>query len=155
MKPWLVVGRLALFSMIGSSVIGLLAIALLQPWIGNAHNPWWDVPYSPCFLVPAFLMGLWAGGISRQSLAKHAWVVGIMWLLFLIAFDSIGYGSRRSLGLTLRQYVWYSYFGYENCINECLGRLVGTMPALASIAYSFGATIGLLRKEADSGKTVG
>jgi len=132
-----------LLAMIATMVIGGLMCVTVGAWLGKARNPWFDVPYSPLLWGFAFFLGLFLNLIMPTHSAKWVWIVGALWLIVVGASDISAYDPRWCNGCSLPQYVWYSYFSYWNCTQECLGQLLVTAPMLNSVAYSLGAAAAL------------
>jgi len=143
MKGALIYVAHVLFAMIAVMVVGGLACVAANSWFGKAKNPWLDVPYSPLLWGLAFVLGLFVNRVMPNPSAKWVWVVGVSWLILTVAGDIRVYDPRWCNGCSLSQYLWYSYFSYWNCTQECLGQLLGTAPMLNSVAYSLGAAIAL------------
>jgi len=132
-----------LLAMLLTMLVGLLMCGTVGAWLGKTSNPWFDAPYSPLFWGFAFFLGLFLNRIIPTHSAKSVWIVGVLWLIFWGASDISAYDPRWCNGCSLPQYVWYSYFSYWNCTQECLGQLLGTAPMLNSVAYSLGAAVAL------------
>ena len=141
MKGAVVFAAHALLAMLATVVVGGLMCVAVNSWLGKVKNPWFDVPYSPLLWGFAFLLGLFVNRVMPNRSARWVWIVGVSWLVLAGASNVRDYDPRWCNGCSLPQYLWYSYFSYGNCTQECLGQLLGTAPMLNSIAYSLGAAI--------------
>jgi hypothetical protein len=130
-------------AMVFAMIVGGMLCIMAGSWFGKSKNPWIDVPYSPLVWGSAFILGLVVSRFLRDPSAMLVWAVGVAWLILLMASDSRGYNPRWCMGCSLSQYLWYSYFSYWNCSQECLGQALGTAPMLNCVAYSLGAVLSL------------
>jgi hypothetical protein len=118
-------------------VIGMLD-ALLTGWLRS------DVFALCSIFAIGLVLGYLANRVVRERVAYWVWVPGLIWLALGIR-DSVRYhdpyGAR---GCSVSQDVINSLFvGDSSRCSESLAWLLFTVPALASIAYSFGAWIAL------------
>jgi hypothetical protein len=143
MKEAAVFAAHVLVAMLATMIVGGLMCVAVNSWLGRVRNPWFDVPYSPLLWGFAFVLGMFVNRLKPNRSAKWVWIVGVSWLIVAGASDVRIYDPRWCNGCSLPQYLWYSYFSYRNCTQECLGQLLGTAPMLNSIAYSLGATFAL------------
>jgi hypothetical protein len=141
MKKAALFGLHVVIAMMVTMVVGGLMCVIVNSWLGKSKNPWVDVPYSPLLWGSAFLLGLLLNRIMLNDSAKWVWIVGLAWLIIFVASDIRAYDPRWCRGCSLSQYVWYGYFSYWNCSQECMGQLLGTAPMLNSVAYSIGAAL--------------
>jgi hypothetical protein len=132
-----------LVAMVASMVLGGVLLIITSPLLNKSKNPWFDFPYSPLLWGSAFLLGLLLNRFMRDASARWVWLVGACWLTLLVLGDIKSDNQRLSNDCSLLQFVWYSYFSYWNCTQECLGQLIATTPMLNSIAYSAGAALAL------------
>ena len=145
-----------LLAMVVTMAIGGLMCVTVNSWLGKVKNPWLDVPYSPLLWGLAFFLSLFLNRVMPSRSAKWVWVVGVSWLVIVGVRDVRFYNSRWCNGCSLLQYLWYSYFSYSNCVQECLGQLLVTAPMLNSVAYSLGAALAFtFRRPTISGSCAG
>jgi len=143
MKKAAIFASHALMAMIVIMVVGGLICVIVNSWMGKSKNPWVDVPYSPFLWGLAFVAGWLVNHVLPTESAKWVWVVGVAWLLLFATSDISAYNPRWCQGCSIQQHIWYSYFSYWKCSQECLGQLLGTAPMLNSVAYSIGAMVAL------------
>lgn len=136
-----------LIAMVLSMVLGSVLSVMFGP-IGPSRtpsrNPWLDVPYSPLFWGSAFALGLLTPRYKSYRGATWVWVIGLIWLILFAISSTAAYDPRWCDGCSRSQYLWYGYFSYWKCSDECMGQLFVTTPMLSSIAYSIGAKVASL-----------
>jgi hypothetical protein len=142
---------------IGGATVGLILLSFVHL---HPVGPHWrpitliaDVPYSPAFWGSALLLGVF---VNRNMADRSAlWVgpVGAVMLALLIGLSFPGYrGSGYELARSDHSFLRYiggELFGLDpNACggDECLGKLLFTMPVLNAVAYSAGAWFGLRSK---------
>ncbi|MCU1285645.1 MAG: hypothetical protein JWO13_1995 [Acidobacteriales bacterium] len=97
-------------------------------------------------VVIGLLLGIVVTKWKPSTSAYWAWIPAVASLLWSIASISFAPGTR-----SFWQAVRTDYFS-SNCANtECLYVVLGTLPALAAIAYSMGAALTIRRRARSSG----
>jgi hypothetical protein len=141
-----------LIAMVISVMLGGVLAAvpglLLSPvgprnWV--LYNLATGAPYSPLLWGLGFLFGFFVNRRMRNTSAQWVWIAGMCWFSLWI-WDAVHtYDPRWCQGCTVLQNVWRNLFtvGYNSCMQDCRGELLGTTPMLNSIAYSLGACVGL------------
>jgi hypothetical protein len=133
----------AILALVVSPVLGGAITLVLRPLLGDSENALFDVPYGPLFWIPALLVAFLLNRKLHNDSAKWVWIVGLLWLFCRMVVTLRWYDSRWCNGCSSPQFIWYSYFSYRNCMQECLGQLLATLPMLSSVAYAIGASLGL------------
>lgn len=135
-------------SMVGTMLVGFMLLAgvrACEPAIGG-NSPvtrlLFDVPYSPFFWGIALLMGFFMNRWLRQRSAHWVWVAGLT-SLSIFVWDVVRHHDPRWCeGCSIGEGVWRNFFTVQqDCLQECLGELFATAPALALVAYSIGACL--------------
>jgi hypothetical protein len=132
-----------MLAMVVSPVLGAIITLALRPLLGDSGNALFDVPYGPLFWIPALFVAFFVNRKLHNDSAKWIWTIGLLWLIGRMVITLRWYDSRWCNGCSASQFIWYSYFSYRNCIQECLGQLLATLPMLSSVAYSIGASLAL------------
>ncbi len=128
-------------ALVGGMVLGFIFTQMLHP--SGTVDPRFDPPYSAMWWGAAFVLGVLANAVMEDKSAQWVWLVRVPWLIFWVSVSVIDYDRLSSYGYSPGQYTWHEYFTNRDCVQECLGLLLGTTPALNSIAYSIGAALAL------------
>lgn len=143
------------FAVVGGMVVGFVLLSLIHM---NPVGPHWrlitffvDVPYSPAFWGAAMLLGFFVNQSMGDRSALWVGPAGLI-LLAAIVLISISEGEQPGYELVQHQHYFFlkqvagELFGVDPKLcggNECLGKLLFTVPALSSVSYSLGAFLGL------------
>ena len=138
----LVIATLGMFFI---DIVVWLAFSVL-----GIHGSTFGTAYDPFFWIPALITGFL---VNRRLATRSAVLIGILAAVFLfviIWWDARGLSrSEYYVHLTGGHYWRYSVQQLlspsdRDCgSSECLGKLLLTVPAVISFAYSIGAWVGL------------
>lgn len=142
MKKAALFGFHVLIAMVCSSAIGALIVPLAG-YVTRAPSAFLSSPFSPLVWGVAFGAGALLSRAAPGGYARWVWIIGLLWFSVLVWRDLQWYDPRWCNGCTAHQFVWYNYFTSKDCMQECIGEFLGTVPMLNSIAYSVGAAFGL------------
>jgi hypothetical protein len=146
-KELVLFGLHTIFAMVVCTFLGGLTIIALGTWLtGGSENALLDAPYSPCLWGLAALAGFFLTRLLPSGFPGLVWIAGVAWLLLWIIRTLPSYDPRWCMGCSESQYLWFSFFSYRNCMQECLGQMFVTAPMLSSIAYSIGAFLSSMTK---------
>ena len=120
-------------------ILGFIFSTVLHP--SGTVNPWFDPPYSPVWWGTAVALGAVMNRLVRDNSALWIWLGGAAWLSLWVLDSRTGYDARWSYGYSRNEYIWHVYFTNRDCLEECLGVLFATTPAVNSLAYSIGAML--------------
>jgi hypothetical protein len=130
----------------------LFAAVYAMSSLVHVRMPNWGTAYNPIFWVPAVVTGFLVNRRLGNRSASLVGAIGATALFAVMWWDvSIFRGSAHYASLTGGHYWRYEFQQLlapndTNCgTSECLGKLLGTAPAVASVAYSIGAWFGLER----------
>lgn len=143
LKPFVAFALHTIVALVISTFLGGVITVGVGPWFGDSQNVLLSPPYAPLLWSPALLVGFLLNRALRNNSAKWVWIMGLLWLISRIFITLRWYNPRWCHGCSAPQFIWYSYFSYRDCMQECLGQLFGTTPMLSSVAYSIGAMLGL------------
>ena len=113
--------------------------------------------YSPWFWIPAGLGGFFVNRAMRNRSACLVGVVTALLLCTIMSWDVTSHRRNPYYSHLINEQYRGRYWHYEieqllspsdaKCgSSECLGKLIFTVPAVTSIAYSIGAWVGLRSK---------
>ncbi len=131
----------------------LLQVGIILPviFIGFIFDAFYDRIYYSTVLQElalfsvlfAGIAGFWITRVRRQSAALLVWIIPFAWLIYT-AFSLAASRNRAWADTSRVQYVWTSLFGPACSDEECI-YTIPTDVFLASVAYSIGAYLALLR----------
>jgi hypothetical protein len=132
-------GHFVLHSLMG--MLGWLLSALL---INSSTTGFlW---YSPIGWFPCLLLGFLLNRNRHHRAAVLVWVGGLLWFILLTGY--ISYSGLHWITWTEMKELTFFPLRKSDCIGGgCLGYGFATLPLLSSIAYSVGASFGLLFNE--------
>ena len=102
---------------------------------------------NPILWVPGFLLGFCVNRHFHHRVAIVVGSAGLLWIAYGVA--SISFHSEFHWA-TFKPVMEHTFFPLQkrDCERgECLGYALVTLPALTSVAYSVGASLGLLFRE--------
>ena len=102
--------------------------------------------YGPAIWWPGTL-GFFVNRRMLHRAACFVWLPGLVWLALGILSMATSWGSVEMSSMThLRVELFpMTRSDYDGCaLNQCLGPLLWTWPALSAVTYSIGAALGLL-----------
>jgi hypothetical protein len=106
--------------------------------------------YGPAIWWPGSILGFFVNRRMLHRAACFAWLPGLVWLaLGILSLLSMAtpWGPVEVSSMThLRVELFpMTRSDYDACaVNQCLGPLLWTWPALSAVTYSIGAALGLL-----------
>jgi hypothetical protein len=130
-------------AMIASTFVGSMLVLALGYRLAKPLGPLVSSPFTPLLWGVGLAAGILLTRASHSTSGRWVWVCGLLWLAFLVSRDLRGYDPRWCQGCTKLQFIWYNYFTSRNCMQECFGEFLGTVPMLNSLAYSIGAAVWL------------
>ncbi len=125
---------------IGSWILLILAITLAKPEFVPV-----GITLALSFAIPC-LVG-WAFTRSRQNeMGPYTWLVGLIWFLIICLWIlDMPTGPNQCFHCDASEKIFLTFFSFsgDSGLIDNNGRLIGTWPAVALIAYGIGSKLGL------------
>lgn len=149
------------------AILGTVLIAIVMGWpiiaifsrLGMRRFDF-AMPYNPLLWVSGVLLGLLVNRFARHRSACWVGAIALLLMFAVMVWDISIFKRSGYYGALTQGHYWKYEFGQlfspddATCSDsECLGKLLVTLPVVASIAYSIGAWLGLRSWHSDPGTT--
>ncbi len=143
---WILIHTLVAF---GSWVAMMAAITLMNPQNVPAAITW-----ALAFAFPA-IVGFLFTKAKQNEMAPHVWLIGLIWFLIICLWVlDMPTGPNQCYHCDATQKILLTFFSTseDSGLIDGQGRLVGTWPATALMAYGFAAGFALNKPKGSARK---